>query len=160
MRRSPLFPLLALAAGIALAGCTAAPVSEAEQPPAASGAPAPEAAPEISGPGVQVGGDEYIGELAWPANWPEGFPRVGGEILAAEADTEGGRFSVVMYVQEDTAEQLIAALEALPLTLLHRHDDNGVQVAFENPDWRVDVVGVIQDGTDLPHLRYLIQRQD
>lgn len=154
---------VATAMALVLTGCggaTTDPVPEGTGSVPTSSQEEASLAPEEShSPAGWVGGEATTG-LEWPAEWPAQFPRVGGEIIAANSDPDAGNFSVVMYVNEGVPAELISALKAQGLdTITDEVDGDTEMAAFEDRTWRVDVIGVIQDGTDLPHLRYLVQKR-
>jgi hypothetical protein len=64
-----------------------------------------------------------------------------------------------MYVEPGVAADLIGALEAQGMTVTSDDSagDNDIAV-FQDGSWRIDVIGVVQDGTERPHLRYMVQR--
>ncbi len=165
---STLRPFTALAASaalaVALSGCAGGPQPQPENGQAGQvgqAAPdAPAASEADAAPASSVGGSQTTG-LDWPAEWPARFPRVGGEIIAADSNAADGVFSVVMYVEPGVSAQLVEALKAQSgLSVLTDDSTESSQlVAFSNADWRIDVIGVLQQDTERPHLRYLVQSQ-
>lgn len=160
---------VACALVLSLSGCLggqAATVAEEDAPAAGSEAqtvqPAEtdgEAVEASATTGVQIGGSETTGE-AWPDDWPAELPRVGGEIWAASADNDEGTFSVVALVDEGVIPSLINEFKAQGYTAENDSssgDEYGVTLS--NPRWRVDIIGVINQESGKPHLRYLAQRE-
>ncbi|HPT95376.1 MAG TPA: hypothetical protein PLB94_06495 [Microbacteriaceae bacterium] len=159
-----------LAAGavllLALSGCAGGstdPISEgggaASTPATAQDERSQARADDASSvPAGWIGGEATTG-LDWPAAWPVQFPRVGGEIIAAVSEPGEDRYSVVMYVEPGVAADLIGALEAQGMTVTSDDSagDNDIAV-FQDGSWRIDVIAVVQDGTERPHLRYMVQR--
>lgn len=118
----------------------------------------PGAAEQTAAPAGWVGGEVTTG-LEWPAGWPEHFPRVGGEVIAANSDAAEGNFSVVMYVDEGVSAELISVLKAQGMTVITDEVSGETEMAaLSDGTWRVDVIGVIQDGTERAHLRYMVQK--
>lgn len=153
---------LSFIAGLALVGCATdgAPTPAAPVPPSsAENGAEPADADAPAQPAAPIGGDVTTG-MDWPEGWPVQFPRVGGEIINATSDPGAGTFSVVMYTEESVADQLINALRDQGLTVLHQ-DVSGTthSAALSDGQWRVDVIGVIQDDTNRPHLRYMLQQE-
>lgn len=126
-----------------------------EQPTEAGG----EGAERAAKTGVQIGDTETTG-VAWPADWPAELPRVGGELWAANADSAEGVYSVVGLVADGVISSLIDEFKSQGYSAENESSSgDNYGVTLLNRSWRVDIIGVINEESGKPHLRYLAQRE-